>query len=168
MIIAADIDHGSEEASGGKIRALVVDPDPPGRIQMITELEKLGWECQAAASGNQMVEPFLAITAGPLMRSVLGRFEERMSRASADEPSARRSVHGSSGICSSPISERAKARAPEPSACARVSCAHSCACRPPDRIPPSQDRRCPGSRSRRACSVHSIPRLHHRDHPARR
>lgn len=37
-------------------RALVVDPDPPGRVQLVTELEKLGWHCQAVASGAQAVE----------------------------------------------------------------------------------------------------------------
>ena len=55
--IAANLDQPGEDAvHGGKVRALVVDPDPPGRIQMVAELEKLGWECQAAASGNQAVE----------------------------------------------------------------------------------------------------------------
>ncbi|HEY6036017.1 MAG TPA: response regulator, partial [Kofleriaceae bacterium] len=41
---------------GAPIRALVVDPDPPGRIQLVAELEKLGWECQACSSGKQAVE----------------------------------------------------------------------------------------------------------------
>ena len=35
---------------------MVVDPDPPGRIQLVSELEKLGWECQAASTGKQAVE----------------------------------------------------------------------------------------------------------------
>jgi CheY-like chemotaxis protein len=35
---------------------LVVDPDPPSRIQMVAELERLGHECQAAASGAQAIE----------------------------------------------------------------------------------------------------------------
>jgi CheY-like chemotaxis protein len=34
----------------------VVDPDPPGRIQLVSELEKLGWHCQAATSGTQAVQ----------------------------------------------------------------------------------------------------------------
>ena len=36
--------------------ALVVDPDPPGRIQMVAELESIGYECQAAATGAQAIE----------------------------------------------------------------------------------------------------------------
>src|SRR5439155_5937229 len=37
-------------------RALVVDPDSPGRIQLVAELEKIGWYCQAAASGAQAID----------------------------------------------------------------------------------------------------------------
>jgi CheY-like chemotaxis protein len=57
-IIAADLDRDRHAASEGtaRIRALVVDPDPPGRIQLVSELEKLGWECQAASTGKQAVE----------------------------------------------------------------------------------------------------------------
>ena len=56
-IITADLDRfdGNDE-QGSKIKALVVDPDPPGRIQLVSELEKLGWECQAASTGRQAVE----------------------------------------------------------------------------------------------------------------
>jgi CheY-like chemotaxis protein len=36
--------------------ALVVDPDPPGRIQMVAELERLGYRCQAASSGSQAID----------------------------------------------------------------------------------------------------------------
>ncbi|MEO6774137.1 MAG: response regulator [Kofleriaceae bacterium] len=43
-------------APGTSIRALVIDPDPPGRIQLVAELEKLGWECQACSTGTQAVE----------------------------------------------------------------------------------------------------------------
>jgi CheY-like chemotaxis protein len=39
-----------------KMRVLVVDPDPPGRLQLAAELEQLGWECQAVATGTQTVE----------------------------------------------------------------------------------------------------------------
>ena len=35
---------------------LVVDPDPPQRIQVVQELERLGYECQAAASGSQAID----------------------------------------------------------------------------------------------------------------
>jgi CheY-like chemotaxis protein len=40
----------------GVRRALVVDPDPPGRIQLVAELERLGYECQAASTGTQAVD----------------------------------------------------------------------------------------------------------------
>jgi CheY-like chemotaxis protein len=56
-LIAADFDRFEDETdSGGKLRALVVDHDPPGRIQLVSELEKLGWACQSAATGTQGVE----------------------------------------------------------------------------------------------------------------
>jgi len=56
-VIAADLDRAtSEHDDHDHRRALVVDPDPPGRIQLVAELEKLGWECQAAASGSQAVD----------------------------------------------------------------------------------------------------------------
>lgn len=57
--ITADLDANRQATSDGstaKIRALVVDPDPPGRIQMVSELEKVGWECQAVSTGKQAVE----------------------------------------------------------------------------------------------------------------
>ncbi len=57
QIITADLDRSSKEAEpSNKIKALIVDPDPPGRIQLVSELEKLGWECQAASTGTQAVE----------------------------------------------------------------------------------------------------------------
>jgi CheY-like chemotaxis protein len=57
-VITAELDRAVEEAprDQGTIRALVVDPDPPGRMQLVAELEKLGYECQAAASGAQAVD----------------------------------------------------------------------------------------------------------------
>ncbi len=56
-IITADLDRMRASVQRGPVtRALVVDPDPPGRIQLVSELEKLGWECQAVASGEQAVE----------------------------------------------------------------------------------------------------------------
>jgi CheY-like chemotaxis protein len=64
MIITADIDRGddgSTEPGTGRPSALVVDPDPPGRIQLVAELEKLGYECQAAATGGQAVDLMAAI-----------------------------------------------------------------------------------------------------------
>lgn len=57
LIIAAEIDRSSDDRDvGGRIRALVVDPDPPARIHMVAELERLGYECQAAASGAQAID----------------------------------------------------------------------------------------------------------------
>ena len=62
LVIAAELDRMDEEATGtGAQRALVVDPDPPGRIQMVAELERLGFECQAAASGAQAIDLLCAI-----------------------------------------------------------------------------------------------------------
>jgi two-component system response regulator RegX3 len=57
QIITADLDRGAEPQPGaGRVRALVVDPDPPGRIQLVAELERIGYECQAAATGTQAVD----------------------------------------------------------------------------------------------------------------
>ncbi|MBV8757516.1 MAG: response regulator [Deltaproteobacteria bacterium] len=59
QIITADLDRGTEEITltgSGGVRALVVDPDPPGRLQMMAELEKLGWECSIASNGGQAVD----------------------------------------------------------------------------------------------------------------
>ncbi len=57
LVLAAELDRGKEgDLQLGRIRALVVDPDPPGRIQMVSELERLGYECQAAAEGAQALE----------------------------------------------------------------------------------------------------------------
>ena len=57
MVIAAELDRpDDEDTNTGALRALVVDPDPPGRIQMVAELERLGYECQAASSGTQAVD----------------------------------------------------------------------------------------------------------------
>jgi CheY-like chemotaxis protein len=57
-IVVAALDGGAEAtpAPDDRVRALVVDPDPPTRIHMVAELEKLGWQCQGAASGTQAVE----------------------------------------------------------------------------------------------------------------
>ena len=65
LVIAQQIDHDEEDAEaeeGGGHRVLVVDPDPPGRIQLVSELEKLGYECQAAASGAQAID----LLSGPM------------------------------------------------------------------------------------------------------
>ena len=57
MVITADLDRqGAKEPQYAGNRALVVDPDPPGRIQIVNELEKLGWHCQAVTSGSQAVD----------------------------------------------------------------------------------------------------------------
>ena len=56
MLITADLDRPEHEQNYTGNRALVVDPDPPGRIQLVSELEKLGWQCQAAAAGSQAVD----------------------------------------------------------------------------------------------------------------
>jgi len=54
---ALDANQAADTQPGtGRIRALVVDPDPPGRIQMVAELERLGYECQSAASGTQAID----------------------------------------------------------------------------------------------------------------
>ena len=56
LVIAQDLDRsGDKEAEYTGTRALVVDPDPPGRIQLVSELEKLGWTCQAVTTGSQAV-----------------------------------------------------------------------------------------------------------------
>lgn len=57
QIIVEELDRGQEPAPNtGRTRVLVVDPDPPGRIQLVSELERLGYECQAASSGAQAVD----------------------------------------------------------------------------------------------------------------
>ncbi|MCW5804801.1 MAG: response regulator [Deltaproteobacteria bacterium] len=58
IVIAAQLDRAEENGLPvkGPTRALVIDPDPPGRIQMVAELERLGYECQAAASGTQAID----------------------------------------------------------------------------------------------------------------
>lgn len=63
LVIAAELDrgldrglHASLASAGGAPTALVVDPDAPGRIQIVAELERLGYQCQAAAAGTQAVD----------------------------------------------------------------------------------------------------------------
>jgi CheY-like chemotaxis protein len=59
QIIAAELDRGEDPATDDhtrRTRALVVDPDPPGRMKLVAELEGLGYECQAASSGTQALE----------------------------------------------------------------------------------------------------------------
>ncbi|MDB4955867.1 MAG: hypothetical protein JWO36_3436 [Myxococcales bacterium] len=58
VVVTANLDRGGDEPANhaGTIRALVIDPDPPGRIQLVSELEKLGYQCQAASSGSQAVD----------------------------------------------------------------------------------------------------------------
>ncbi len=55
--IAMELELGdAPDPHAGHVRALVVDPDPPSRIQMVAQLEELGYECQAAATGPQALE----------------------------------------------------------------------------------------------------------------
>jgi len=56
--VAEELDRGPEpdESATGPFHALVIDPDPPGRIQLVAELERLGYHCQAAASGSQAID----------------------------------------------------------------------------------------------------------------
>ena len=57
--IAADLDRGDDpptETGTGRIRALIVDPDPQNRMQMVSQLEQLGYECQAASTGVQALQ----------------------------------------------------------------------------------------------------------------
>jgi CheY-like chemotaxis protein len=57
LVLTADLDRlGEDQPQDAGTRALVVDPDPPGRIQLVAELEKLGWTCQAVTSGSQAVD----------------------------------------------------------------------------------------------------------------
>ena len=63
LVLAAQIDNERDEPEQGSgRRALVIDPDPPGRIQLVAELERLGYECQAAATGTQALD----LLAGPM------------------------------------------------------------------------------------------------------
>lgn len=63
-VIVAELDRldgVAPEEARGVTRALIVDPDPPGRIQLVGELERLGYECQAASSGDQAVDLLASI-----------------------------------------------------------------------------------------------------------
>ncbi|MDQ3365542.1 MAG: response regulator [Myxococcota bacterium] len=62
LVIAAQLDRSTDDTlSPGRPRALVIDPDPPGRLQMVGELERLGYECHAVDTGTHAVE----LLAGP-------------------------------------------------------------------------------------------------------
>jgi CheY-like chemotaxis protein len=55
--LVAELDRGEEpDTHSGRVRALIVDPDPPSRMQMVAQLEELGYECQAAATAAQAIE----------------------------------------------------------------------------------------------------------------
>jgi CheY-like chemotaxis protein len=57
LVIALQFDNAEEVAEQPIARrALVVDPDPAGRIHLVAELERLGYECQAASTGMQAVD----------------------------------------------------------------------------------------------------------------
>ena len=62
LVIAAELDRGDPDEQPTGHRALVIDPDPPGRIQLVTELERLGYQCAAAATGTEGVD----LLGGPL------------------------------------------------------------------------------------------------------
>ncbi|HTR49640.1 MAG TPA: response regulator [Kofleriaceae bacterium] len=57
-VLTAELDRVGEDPTqipSEHLRALIVDPDPDGRLQLVRELEKLGWTCQAATSGKQAI-----------------------------------------------------------------------------------------------------------------
>ncbi|MBA3460606.1 MAG: response regulator [Deltaproteobacteria bacterium] len=59
QIIAAKLDRAEDTDTGDhtrRTRALVVDPDPQCRMNLVGELEGLGYECQAASNGAQALE----------------------------------------------------------------------------------------------------------------
>src|SRR5262249_45641011 len=57
VIVAGLVRKGEEPDTGtGRVRALVIDHDPPNRYQMVARPEQLGYECPAAASGAQALE----------------------------------------------------------------------------------------------------------------
>jgi CheY-like chemotaxis protein len=57
VVIAAELDRGEEpETNRGRTRALVIDPDPANRIQLVAQLEDLGYECQAAVTAAQALD----------------------------------------------------------------------------------------------------------------
>lgn len=56
-VVAAQFDASEANAPAHSgTHALVIDPDPPGRIQMVSELERLGYQCQAASTGQQAID----------------------------------------------------------------------------------------------------------------
>ena len=56
VVITQALDRGeAPDTHTGRVRALIVDPDPGNRMQMVAQLEALGYECQAASSGAQAV-----------------------------------------------------------------------------------------------------------------
>lgn len=60
--LVAEIDRSPSADSGsGRLRALVVDPEPANRIQLVAELERAGYECQAASTGAQAIDLLVAI-----------------------------------------------------------------------------------------------------------
>lgn len=59
QVLTTELDRAGDDPTqipSEHLRALVVDPDPTGRIQLVGELEKLGWTCQAATSGTQAID----------------------------------------------------------------------------------------------------------------
>jgi CheY-like chemotaxis protein len=52
--LIAELDRGEEpDTHSGRVRALVIDPDPPNRMQMVAQLEELGYQCQGASTAAQ-------------------------------------------------------------------------------------------------------------------
>jgi CheY-like chemotaxis protein len=58
MVVSEELDRGEEadRTAGRTARILVVDPEASSRMSLVAELERLGYECQAAASGPQAVD----------------------------------------------------------------------------------------------------------------
>jgi CheY-like chemotaxis protein len=57
IVLIAELDRGdTPDTHSGRVRALIVDPDPSNRMQMVAQLEELGYVCQAAATGGQAIE----------------------------------------------------------------------------------------------------------------
>lgn len=57
LILVDELERGPEIIEHGAApRALVVDPDPAGRLQLVAELERLGVTCQIASTGAEAIE----------------------------------------------------------------------------------------------------------------
>lgn len=128
LVLSAELDRFELEVDGGRMRALIMDPDPSARIQLAGELERLGYECHAVATGAQAldllsqlgVELVLADVATPdidglrLCRAI--KLSRRMSRCrvivttsvvdSGQVPDAVLQQHGADGYLEKPLDLR--------------------------------------------------------------